>query len=199
MTSAASADFISVDLRTKGDGLLTIDTQSHLVWLDLTETQGLTYDQAGSYPGFRYARENEVRRLFSDASIPTPTQFNEFLDFAFGPANTFINFFGQTGLIGFPSDRESAALFEFAFGGPLNVLLFEVQAGPLGGTQPIGRIRQVVEGKFYATGGFGTFLVHAPEPAPFYLLISAVLPVAFVRALRRAKNGRTQSRDLPSS
>ena len=57
----AQASLISIDLSTPDDGLLTLDTQSNLEWLDFSETAGmfaaLVLADVGGWmsQGFRYA------------------------------------------------------------------------------------------------------------------------------------------------
>ncbi len=69
------------DLAQGGDGLLTFDQLSGLEWLDLTETQGLSFDALESDPqgflsqGWRPARAAEVCALherFALAPVPCP-------------------------------------------------------------------------------------------------------------------------------
>lgn len=73
--SATSADaaLINRDWQVAGDGLIVRDTNTHLEWLKLTQTFGMSYtsvsDQLGSggmFAGFRYATNTEVVDLFSD-------------------------------------------------------------------------------------------------------------------------------------
>jgi hypothetical protein len=44
LTLPASAALVEQDLFTAGDGLLTLDDATGLLWLDLTETTGLSMD-----------------------------------------------------------------------------------------------------------------------------------------------------------
>ncbi|OAI21312.1 hypothetical protein A1359_19395 [Methylomonas lenta] len=76
ITVESHASLVSNDLLGSGDGLLTYDSDTKLSWLDLTATVGQSYNQImagfGGYTsnqGFRYATENEVAELFSDAGV----------------------------------------------------------------------------------------------------------------------------------
>lgn len=77
-TSWASAALTSVDLRSAGDGLLTVDSTSGLAWLDLSVTQGLSAEQVWAGPwknqGFRLASRDEVQGLLDAAGRLEPDQ-----------------------------------------------------------------------------------------------------------------------------
>ena len=73
---SASAAIISVDWKTSGDNLVTRDTVSGLDWLDLTETNGLSYDYVGGqltaggqFAGWHVANGLEVVDLFANFGI----------------------------------------------------------------------------------------------------------------------------------
>ncbi len=74
----ASADLISVDLLTAGDGLLTRDTSTGLEWLDLTETTSLSVDDVlanvGGWKdlGFVHATSAQVTTLFENSASGSP-------------------------------------------------------------------------------------------------------------------------------
>ena len=69
VSSLAMASLSVADLSAPGDGLLTVDSQSGLAWLDLTQTLGLSVDQAsgGNWfaQGFRFASSVELNSLVS--------------------------------------------------------------------------------------------------------------------------------------
>jgi hypothetical protein len=76
--SSGHAALIEADFATPGDALLTLDTDTGLEWLDLTETVGLSYDEliagAGSVDylnvhGFQYATTDQVGVLWTNAGI----------------------------------------------------------------------------------------------------------------------------------
>ncbi len=80
MVGTARATLIVQDLSTMGDGHLTYDSDTELSWLDLTETVGQSYNKVisgyGGFIsslGFRYATEDEVGILFSDAGVTQGT------------------------------------------------------------------------------------------------------------------------------
>ncbi len=73
----AGADLVSASDPVFGAGSLTIDTDTNLAWLDLTFTDGKSFDDVssqfgagGDFEGFRYATENEVLTFFEHAGIP---------------------------------------------------------------------------------------------------------------------------------
>ena len=77
MARIADAELIQKDLKTPGDGLITLDTVTGLEWLDLTATIHRSYEdvsnqlhKGGEFEGFTYASEGEVRALFTNAGIP---------------------------------------------------------------------------------------------------------------------------------
>ena len=47
------------------NGILTLDDETGLQWLDVTETLGMTYAEAGALEGFRYATASEIEDLMS--------------------------------------------------------------------------------------------------------------------------------------
>lgn len=76
LSTSTSAELVAVDFKDPGDKLLTLDTQSRLEWLDITETAGLSYNQmlpliapGGKFEGFRPASSAEVSGLFAAAGI----------------------------------------------------------------------------------------------------------------------------------
>ena len=71
-----SAAVVSTDWLTAGDNLITHDTVSGLDWLDLTETNDLSYDfvsgqlvTGGQFAGWRYATNTEVITLWNNFGI----------------------------------------------------------------------------------------------------------------------------------
>jgi hypothetical protein len=66
-------------------GLTTLDTSTQLVWMDLTQTSGYTFNEVssqfgvgGKFEGYRYASAAEVQGIFSQFGIPlvAPTEYN---------------------------------------------------------------------------------------------------------------------------
>ena len=77
MPCHAGATLMSQDDAMFGLGSITHDTDTGLDWLDLTVTQGLSYNNVssqlgagGSYDGWRYASTAEVNMLMVNAGIP---------------------------------------------------------------------------------------------------------------------------------
>lgn len=81
--SGASASLVSVDLFAVGDGLLTHDTVSDLVWLDLDQTRGLSFVQVTSdvggwmTAGLRFASLAEVSGLWTAAGMVSINSNND--------------------------------------------------------------------------------------------------------------------------
>src|SRR2546426_3565128 len=84
LIGTANAALISRDWHNPGDNLLTLDTSTNLLWLDLPVSQLFTgagslgsFDfvsgqlgPGGMFQGFRYATSDQVNRLFTDAGLP---------------------------------------------------------------------------------------------------------------------------------
>lgn len=63
LTSQAS--LMKTDYLTSGDGLLISDNAQSLNWLSLTQTDGMTYDEAKlAFNDFRIATQTEVENMF---------------------------------------------------------------------------------------------------------------------------------------
>ena len=73
--SGAQASLAVADLLQPGDGLLTIDAQSGVAWLDITETRGLSVGDVISATnwlarGFRFAKSSDLDSLLQQAQSP---------------------------------------------------------------------------------------------------------------------------------
>jgi hypothetical protein len=75
-TAPVSAALVSTDFLLAGDGLLTLDTDTNLEWLDLTQTTNQSYNTVaagfGGFTttyGFTYADTSQVSQLFTNAGI----------------------------------------------------------------------------------------------------------------------------------
>lgn len=74
-TRPAMAALVEMDLQSSNDKLLTLDTDTGLEWLDVTQTLGLSINDiingAGSWfnQGFRYASDNELVALWSHVGL----------------------------------------------------------------------------------------------------------------------------------
>ena len=76
LAPSARAELVSQDYLAPGDGLLTLDSQTGLRWLDVSATHGLSANQilagAGGWNShFRYATYAELSALFEHAGLPT--------------------------------------------------------------------------------------------------------------------------------
>ena len=76
LSANVNAAVISVDWQSTGDNLMTRDTNSGLDWLDLTETNSMSYDTVsaqlgtgGQFEGWRYATSAEVVTLWSNFGV----------------------------------------------------------------------------------------------------------------------------------
>src|SRR5437879_3733748 len=72
----ANADILSYGANA------TIDTTTGFVWLDLTQTQNMSFievsaqlAQGGQFSGYRYATVPEVETFWADAGLTGPSQF----------------------------------------------------------------------------------------------------------------------------
>jgi len=76
LSSSVNAAIISTDWNAAGDSLITHDTVSGLNWLDLTETNNISYNAVvsqlgagGTYDGFRVATSAEVVALWANFGV----------------------------------------------------------------------------------------------------------------------------------
>ncbi|MCB5226492.1 DUF1566 domain-containing protein [Alishewanella sp. 16-MA] len=68
ISGQASAAFVATDWKSIGDGLATLDTQTGLEWLDLTETGGKSINEVKAlldtvYAGWRLPTHDEIKTL----------------------------------------------------------------------------------------------------------------------------------------
>ena len=103
LSTSANAAVVSADWQSVGDNLVTRDTASGLDWLDLTITDGMSYDQViskllpgGQFDGFRLATSAEVITLWrnfgidlSQSALWQTSGYNPLLDVA-------VTFLGST-------------------------------------------------------------------------------------------------------
>lgn len=101
LAAPSQAALIRADLFAPGDGLLTMDTDSALEWLDVDQTVGLSFTQvaeegAGDWTalGFRHATTGEVAELFARVGIAT---FNMPAEENFPGSNLLLELMGCTG------------------------------------------------------------------------------------------------------
>lgn len=70
ISAQANAAFVETDWKAQGDGLATLDTDTGIEWLDVSETYNLTLEQINSrlsadLSGWRYATFDEVVNMVS--------------------------------------------------------------------------------------------------------------------------------------
>lgn len=102
MASSARATLITGTDPSFGANSLTIDTQTELAWLNLSFTQGLSYNQVladmqpgGRFSGYTFASTQEAINLFADAGIGAPNIYS----LSTPAIGTLISFVGSTGPI----------------------------------------------------------------------------------------------------
>jgi hypothetical protein len=98
--STTHASFITQDLSAPGDGLLTLDTETGLKWLDFQVTKNLSIDEINAGVGqwstsFRYATYDEGGTLLDDAGLGGTEGFN-FYPEKLDAAVNFIHYFGNS-------------------------------------------------------------------------------------------------------
>lgn len=180
----SNALLVSVDLNTPNDGLLTVDTNTNLSWLDLTATRGQSYDTIvsgyGGYfsLGFRYATTAEVSALWLNVGV-TRQQGLYYPENEPG-ASLLVNLMGCTNNCGFGTDGHQG----LAEGIPFNALLAKapyIALSPdraegfavlLGSTIP----------KSSSFSSVGSYLVRPiPEPTSSLLIVVGLLCLAAKR------------------
>jgi hypothetical protein len=100
-SSTASGSLIETDDPTFGIGAITIDTATGSRWLDVSFSQGLSYNQVseqlgvgGTFAGFRFATSTEVQQLFENAGISATD--GVYRDEDFEPASSLLDRIGAT-------------------------------------------------------------------------------------------------------
>jgi len=78
MVGNASASLVGTDLLTSGDGLITIDDETGLEWLDMPLTNGMSYQAVSDSTyvnthGFHFATEAELHELYNNMGMDIPT------------------------------------------------------------------------------------------------------------------------------
>ncbi|MGK0471544.1 MAG: hypothetical protein ACJAR0_002024 [Candidatus Azotimanducaceae bacterium] len=102
LSSVAHATPIAVDLDNNGDALLTVDGVTNLQWLDVTATQGLSYDQVEAgfgdsskiQHGFRYATRQEFEMFSANVGLSFTNGGNFTQNKV--PASVIVNLLGYT-------------------------------------------------------------------------------------------------------
>lgn len=87
---SVNASILSMDWHDAGDNLITHDTVSGLNWLDITVTNGLSYNDVnaqlenGDFAGFRYATGSEVIALWANFGVDLSLATGVYNSFEFG-------------------------------------------------------------------------------------------------------------------
>ena len=182
ITTSASAALINSTIEDLDDGLL--DTDTNLEWLDLTVTQGLSYNEAEALSivtgnGFEHATVDQVDTLFVNAGfVTTDSADNTANDPA---AALLLDLMGCTLDCGTDSDtgRGFADFFFFTFR-PY------YQEGPSGGSAAVFEFDLFSADKDLKDPNSGHFLVReavvsVPEPSIIALLGVGLIGLGFAR------------------
>lgn len=115
----AQAAVVSADWLSSGDGLLTRDTVNSLEWLDLTQTRGMSFNQAladtasgGRFAGFKIPTLDDLFGLYGESVGPVVSASNGNTPiFDFTPAEraaqaTFVELIGVTSSFALTSGGE---------------------------------------------------------------------------------------------
>jgi hypothetical protein len=100
--NVTQAGFIETDLLAANDGLITLDTDTGLEWLDVTATVGLSVNDvlggAGGWTdlGFRYAGSDELEQLFLDSAAGSTISFYSFTANNFTGASLLVDLLGNS-------------------------------------------------------------------------------------------------------
>lgn len=104
LSTNINAAIVSVDWQSAGDNLITRDSVTGLDWLDLTVTQGKSYNNILSqlepgqlYEGWRYASRAEVLQLWNN--MGAPIKYGTYISLSsveFQNINYAINLLGNT-------------------------------------------------------------------------------------------------------
>lgn len=194
--STTSAQAILID-----NGLTTVDTDQNLVWLDLTESTGRSYNDVasqfgtgGDFEGWRHATTSEVTTMFSNAGFSS--------SYISSPATpqmlTLVNLFGPT----FTTTGPSGGLLINSWGwfddtdpasASIGTAFIEHDASFLSNTAfTVDRAAVVINSAGTQSSGpsVGSWLVRAstpiPEPTPLALLAAGLAGLGFARSRRTA-------------
>jgi PEP-CTERM motif len=179
--SAANGELRSDDMNAAGDGLITVDTETGLRWLDLTETIGLSVNQfeADPPPGFVVANNQQVRMLFANAGLSVPLGGRFFFN-APEPTARFQSLVGLTRPPVFDPYRYSAG-FARETNSPTVVGYFnaayQVESGWLSYFATFS--------PDYVSPEAGIWAIQVPEPSTYTLVAVGLLSVSFATWRRK--------------
>lgn len=201
----ASADFISLDWKTDGDKLITVDTTTQLQWLDLAETRHMNVNDVsselvdgGQLPGFRFATSIEVEQLLTHFGLIQPYDrvyrpdiYTASKDF-FSYLGSFSNEPENYDVVVARASGESGITSGYAIASCHAGLLFfcpgDIENGPAPayGTAYVAteEIDPEYRGYVYASWLVREESISVPEPSSLLLLISALLILVFSRRFR---------------
>jgi len=194
-STSVNASIVSTDWQTAGDNLITHDTVSGLDWLDLTETNNLSYNavvselgSGGDYEGFRVATSAEVVALWAnfgiDLTAGAPTANLSYLDPSIQVAASVLGniLYEQSpnyphGVLGYIDTSEHVSpLYTYLLGA------YQTRTDSL--YNPADGLSVSVEASYRAQG---TYLVSAvPVPAAVWLFGSGLLGLVGVARRKKA-------------
>lgn len=199
-STTAQAGLIELDLLAAGDGLITLDTDTGLQWLDVTATTGLSVNQVlggvGGWTdlGFRYAGSDELEQLFLTSVPGSTVSFFSFVENNFAGASLLTNLLGNAyGLAEFPGSQgfvDPGTSDRFSEGST-HASFYQVRV-----SDSTGRFHPT-QGRFsldYTNATIGSFLVRdvsaVPEPTGMLLLSVGALTLVGCGGRSRRKSTR---------
>ena len=204
--NTANAALLSVNDSTFGNGALTLDTSTNLAWLDLSITEGASFNDitaqlevGGTYSGYRFASPDEIFALFTEAQIPDINAPGDFANYGTvanaAPALTLIELMGpsyqvQSGSVllsqiaGFSSQQVTINGFDL-----IQMPYATVREGVVTqeGTQSFGEVFTIGTSIFPSNSyeGVGSWLVKptvVPVPPTIALFVSGLITLSvFIR------------------
>ncbi len=202
-TAPAVAALSEADLLAPGDNLLTFDDETCLEWLDLTETDGMSFDEVMEDMegfidlGFRYATLSEVEGLFAAANIVdlfgTPTSTDS--DSVFTNLSELQALIGITSTIGFGDPFLFSNGIHLPDAGPALPSILDIVATTTGGPAEIATITSDTIASDESMPNIGSFLVRdtkTPLPEPGAVLGLGAMALVGALTTKKAtdrKNG----------